>query len=118
MGAKQPEKIFQEHVIKYFDSEGFLAVKQEGILAGWPDIYATNGISFHIECKVGNNQATKLQEYWLKKLSSRGANCCVARNLDQVKYFVNEVCFNKLGVFCVFKDESLVIHEYRHLKSL
>lgn len=104
----QPEKILHNKIISELRKRKFYAVKQEGLIAGWPDIYATNGRSFHIEVKVGDNQATKIQMSVLKKLAARGAKCCVIRNLHQLIYFIEEMRNNvHHNVFWYFPNENL-----------
>lgn len=92
------EKILVNKIMKYLESVGAKAVKFHGnrfVQTGTPDILGCyKGFSFVIECKVGKNKTTKIQEHQLNQWHEAGSYTLVAYSIeeveDMIRYFDTE----------------------------
>ena len=99
MAKVTPEGKFQEELIKYLKSSGFLVIRtQMGAQSGYPDITVfVNGFSVLMELKRpdGKGKPTKQQEKVIEELRKRDVICGIVSSKEEADALVKEAVKRK-----------------------
>ena len=86
------EKELKNRVIRFVKKrypEAWIYKAADRFTSGIPDLLiCKEGMFYAVELKVGNNKATPIQEFVIRKIRSAGGRVSVCRSVEEVERFI------------------------------